>query len=147
VELPLTDENITETEIDQVKPSSSTKGASILITDDDVLILKLMSVFLKKEGYRVDTATDGRSCLKKIDENAYDVLITDMIMDDIKGDKLIEHLEERDKKILKKVILCTGDVLEQEDSRCYEAKGIRILYKPFELSELRDMIEDVLNPV
>jgi signal transduction histidine kinase len=145
VELPAVME-IAQESRDTQEIKVSTAGARILIADDDVLILKLMSAFLKKEGYKVDTTTEGRACLKKIDENPYDVIITDMVMADIRGDKLLEQLAETNPKILKKTVLCTGDVLEQDKSREYENLGIQILYKPFELMELKEIVESVLHP-
>jgi DNA-binding response OmpR family regulator len=103
----------------------------------------LISTYLKKEGYNIDTTTDGRTCLKRINEKDYDIIISDMIMSDMRGDKLVDILDAKKPDLQKKLIICTGEILEKDKSDFFKLKGIRILYKPFELVELKEIMEAV----
>ena len=67
---------------------------NILIADDEPLVQDLLSEVLKKEGYEVTLASDGYSALKKIQQNYFDVLITDVRMPKIDGITLLKKVKE-----------------------------------------------------
>lgn len=85
-------------------PSSSashreTEMRTILVVDNDKLILAFMEDLLEKEGYRVLTAEDGLSALDLLREHTPDVIFVDLVMPNISGEKLcriirgMPHLE------------------------------------------------------
>ena len=128
-----------------VMVESVVESGRILIADDDLLILKLMSRFLKKEGHEVETVRNGADCLKKAMENSYDLIISDMIMPDLRGDQLIDILRDDKPEILKRLILCTGDIMEKEKLEQFESSGVHLLYKPFEMKELKSKVLGVMG--
>jgi DNA-binding response OmpR family regulator len=61
----------------------------ILVVDDEPSTLTLLEALLRKEGYLVQTAADGKSALEKADAMAPDVLVTDVEMPGLSGNQLI----------------------------------------------------------
>lgn len=66
---------------------------NILIVDDDPMIIELLTLKLTKEGYTVDSVTNGWGALLKLSKNKYDLLITDLMMPDISGLTLLSLLK------------------------------------------------------
>ena len=52
----------------------------ILIVDDEKSMCELLSVVLEKEGYTVDTATNGEAALKLFEKGQYDLVLEDLKM-------------------------------------------------------------------
>ncbi|MCB2171946.1 response regulator, partial [archaeon] len=60
----------------------------ILIVDDDEDILELYKLILEDEGYRVDTAKNGKEALEKALKNSYYLALLDFVLPDIKGTEI-----------------------------------------------------------
>lgn len=71
--------------------------ARILVVDDEKNNRLALSMLLKKEGYTVEEAKDGKTALQKIDDDKYDLVITDLIMKDIDGLDVLEHVKKSHK--------------------------------------------------
>jgi len=71
----------------------------ILITDDDVATCKLLEKCLENAGYTIKTAHDGSEALKALNEEKYDLIITDELMPNISGHQLIEKIRKRTDKM------------------------------------------------
>lgn len=78
----------------------------ILVVDDDKDICMLMSRFLTKNGYRVETATSGLEGLKTLSEYKPDLLLTDFKLGDIDGVEVLTKAKEMFPKM--PVIVITG---------------------------------------
>jgi CheY-like chemotaxis protein len=70
----------------------------ILVIDDEPSILKLMTRSLSKNGYTVDTASNGEEGIKKIEANDYSLILTDIKMPGISGRQIFDHLRNKTKK-------------------------------------------------
>lgn len=125
--------------------AKKTKSGTVLVADDDFIILKLVSKFLKKSGFKVAPVSDGKTCLDKALSGNYDVIISDMYMPGLAGDAVIEALMEKRCDLLHKLILCTGDILKNDELKRFEDHGVRIIYKPFEMAELMKIVQEVMN--
>jgi DNA-binding NtrC family response regulator len=64
---------------------------SILIVDDEDIIRESLSFVLTKEGFRVQEASNGRVALEMLKEHAFDLILTDLEMPEMKGIELLEH--------------------------------------------------------
>ncbi|MFP4496748.1 MAG: ATP-binding protein [Vulcanimicrobiota bacterium] len=133
-----------EEEKKKEKQAVKKEGICVLMAEDDKLIQKFVTTFLKKSGYKIETVTNGRLCLEKLEQKDYDVIVSDMVMPDLRGDQMIDILKADNPDLLKKLILCTGDVLDKERLGDFESFGIHVMYKPFELVELKKLIEEKL---
>ncbi len=62
----------------------------ILIVDDEKAIRESLQMFLSEEGFSSDTASNGEEALKKIEENKFDLVISDLKMPQLGGIELLE---------------------------------------------------------
>lgn len=113
----------------------------ILVVDDEVELVDLVSKYLKKEGYRVTVAYDGLEALELIDQSV-DCIVLDIMMPKLDG---ISTCEEIRKYYMTPIIFLTakGD----EDDKIFGLKtgADDYLVKPFSLKELVARIEAVIR--
>jgi two-component system response regulator PilR (NtrC family) len=74
--------------------ASSPVAARLLVVDDEPSLCQLLEIAFRKEGYKVETTTSGRSAIQKIDSQAYDLIISDLRMADISGIDLLQHARQ-----------------------------------------------------
>jgi PAS domain S-box-containing protein len=125
------------------KPSPGTER--ILFVDDEKSIADLHRLRLAKLGYRVETRTDSTAALELFRKNPdhFDLVITDMAMPKLTGDKLAEEILKIRPDI--PVILCTGYSEHMTEERA-KATGIRgFIEKPVDLPVLSNLIREVLS--
>ena len=67
----------------------------ILVVDDEQIIRESLSFVLKKEGYQVEEAANGKEALAKQESRPYDVVITDIEMPEMRGMDLLEQITKR----------------------------------------------------
>ena len=65
-----------------------------LIVDNDRAHAHTMSEILERIGYPCDVATSGPEGLKRVQENVYDVMVTDLVMNDVDGMELLARTKE-----------------------------------------------------
>lgn len=114
-----------ETHTASQKPAS--RAAKILIVDDEELVRTFLSRTLSPH-YQVDAVTDGVEGIEKFKQNPYDVVLVDLGMPNLPGNKVIEHMKEIAPNI--STILITGWQLSAQDPR-FQAFDYHLL-KPFE---------------
>jgi twitching motility two-component system response regulator PilH len=68
--------------------------SNVLVVDNDSMYLSFLNDFLCKQGYRVVEAADGQEALHIIDQNRPDLIITDLVMPNIGGERLIEEIRK-----------------------------------------------------
>ena len=68
---------------------------SILIIDDEESMCRFLTVLLEKEGYRVVSSTTGRAALALLDDETFDVVITDLKMPDMDGIQVLEGIKAK----------------------------------------------------
>ncbi len=71
----------------------------ILIIDDDVDVMDILSVMLKKYNCDVYTFTEPVSAIEELKSNKYDILILNFLMSPVNGDRIVELVREFDKEI------------------------------------------------
>lgn len=113
----------------------------IIIAEDEEITLKHLVYALKKEGYEVTGAKNGREALDQISRNRFDVLITDIKMPEMNGIELLEKAKETDQDI--EVLIITGfgsigSAVEAMKKGAYE-----YITKPFDLDELIIKVKNI----
>lgn len=66
--------------------------ARVLVIDDDPVTLKVIADILKANGYETLTAPDGESGIKELESNSYDLVLTDLIMIEVGGMEVLDHV-------------------------------------------------------
>ena len=106
----------------------------ILVADDDPSILRLVEAILTRANYVVDTATDGRDALAKIERTRYDVVMLDLMMPEVSGFDVLARLPVRRPQPRFVVIMsaATPDVI----ANAVSLNVFAALRKPFDLDEM-----------
>jgi len=85
------------------------KSKRLLIIDESKVIRDVMCNMLTIQGFDVDAAEDGFIALRLLDENAYDVVLVDMMMPVMTGNELYCQIEEKYPDVTGKVIFLIDD--------------------------------------
>jgi len=110
---------------------------TILIVDDEVLLVSSLSMYLTSKGFNVKSTTSPEEALSMIDGERFDIVITDLRMVPVSGTEIIKHL--RRSGFEGKIIVMSAYFREFEED-LQELKVDGFLEKPFELSSLLQVI-------
>lgn len=106
-------------------------NAKILVIDDDINMMDVLSVILRRYGHTVKTYTDPLSAIEELKKNTYDILIVNYLMTPVKGDKIVETVREFNKEIyiilmsIHKDLAPSIEVMQQLDIQAYYEKSNR----------------------
>ena len=119
--------------------------ARILLVDDEEMLLEIGSEMIEFLGYSVKTAQGGQECLRILEaDNAFDLVILDMVMPDLDGEATLAEIEKRQLPV--KVIISSGFNLDSErDAILTSAQVAGALNKPFNLGELSKIISETIQ--
>lgn len=115
----------------------------ILLAEDEVDLNNVVTRYLKKNGYSVDSVLDGEEALDYLEYSEYDLLILDIMMPKVDGFEVIKKL--RDKGNHTSVLMLTA-----RDSADDKVKGLDLgaddyIVKPFDFNELLARIRAVVR--
>jgi DNA-binding response OmpR family regulator len=117
-------------------------GATVLVADDERSTADLAKLYLGKEGYRVETATDGQEALDKAHEVHPDLVILDIMMPTLDGWEVCRRLrKERDTPI----IILTARTSAVDKITGLELGADDYITKPFNPRELVARVAAVLR--
>lgn len=118
----------------------------VLIIDDDPSIRQMLCRMLEREGYEVDTASNGREGVIKYRANPSEIVITDIIMPEQEGIETIRQLKSENKDC-RIIAISGGGRIGPSDYLCM-AKLIGAsctISKPFDRAQLLATLKEVLN--
>jgi PAS domain S-box-containing protein len=119
-------------------------GKRILLVDDEVDIVDLLTEFLQEKDYLVDIARDGNEAIEKVFRNSYDLIISDMKMPKgFTGSKLHGFIKRKNPDLAKRMIFMTGDIINKETQKFLQSAGNPYLEKPFLPENLMKIIEQM----
>lgn len=117
----------------------------VLVVDDEVHILHVVSLKLRNAGYEVITARDGREGLEIAQVELPDLIITDFQMPHLSGLELCQRLKQHpDTKDIPAIML-TARGFALEDSVIASTGIQRCLYKPFSPRQVLQEAEEILG--
>lgn len=115
---------------------------SILFVDDEKELLSILEKRMKKRGFVVYTAPDGRRALRILDRHHVDVTVLDVKMPGLDGIETLLEIKKRKPGVA--VIMLTGHACIDSARQGLEAGAFDYLMKPVNLTELIYRIEDAL---
>jgi len=117
----------------------------ILIIDDEKSVIRMQKTLLERLGYHVTARTDSREALILFRKNPFqfNLVISDMTMPDMTGDKLAVKLMKIRKDI--PVILCTGHANEFAENIAFETGARALLHKPVQKDDFVKTIRKVID--
>ncbi len=118
------------------------RPARILLVDDEQSIQTLLSYPLRKEGYDVVQATDGREALECFDEQSFDLVVLDLMLPKIDGLEVCRRLRSRSSV---PIIMLTAKSEEIDKVVGLELGADDYITKPFSLREFSSRIKAALR--
>lgn len=118
---------------------------TVLLVDDEPMVLEVGESLLKHLGYQVLTASGGNEALAiyRARKGTVDIIILDMIMPDMSGKDTFEQLKGIDAGV--KVLLSSGYSIEGEASAILESGCNGFIQKPFDIQRLASHVRDILD--
>jgi len=111
----------------------------ILVLDDEKIVGERLKASLEKEGHTLETFINPVTALERIREKTFDVVITDIRMDDMDGIQILEAVREKSQKT--KVIMITGYATLEVARESLTKGAFDFIAKPFKLKEIRGAIQ------
>ncbi len=119
--------------------------AKLLIADDEKIALKNLLNVMKKEGYDVVGTHSGPNALKFIDEQVFDVVLTDLRMERVDGMQILKRCRELSPDT--EVIMITGYATIQSATEAMKKGAYDYITKPFKLDEVRKVVREAVEKV
>jgi two-component system nitrogen regulation response regulator GlnG len=113
----------------------------ILVADDEESMRWVLSKALKRKGFSVDLAIDGRQALSMIQDGSYDLAILDIKMPGINGLDLLDKIREQKKDLL--VVIMTAEASMKNAVEAMKRGAYDYITKPFDLDVIDAIIEKV----
>jgi len=120
--------------------------ARVLVVDDELSIRFALRRYFVRRGWEVEEATDGEVARRMLDPEAghsFDLVIVDLRMPRVSGPELYEWLAAHRPAALERLVFSSGDVLSAASAEFLARTRRPVLPKPFELSELTRVVEQV----
>ncbi len=117
---------------------------TILLVDDEQLVVDAGRQVLERLGYRVFTAFNGGDAIGMVEQlkGGIDLVILDLHMPDINGEAVFDAIKNNDRDI--KVLLSSGGSLNGEATRMLNRGCNGFIQKPFSILELSENIKKII---
>ena len=115
----------------------------ILIVDDEKSIRDFLEIMLKKEGYRVSSASGGEDAMRLFNNSSYDLVISDVRMKGMGGVELLKNIKETSPETIVLIVTAYASVDTAIDAM--KAGAYDYLTKPFKIDEVKYIIKNALD--
>ena len=122
--------------------SRTGQTATILVVDDNQMVLRLADSMLTRFGYTVVTAASGEEALRLFENILVDLALVDLVMPEMDGIELVERIHELHPDL---PLLYFSAYSENDSLRPMFARGAPFIAKPFTSLQLTQKIREVLD--
>jgi CheY-like chemotaxis protein len=112
----------------------------VLVVDDQEHMRELLVETLSADGHTVDPAEDGVVALRLIDQQTYDLVVSDLQMPQVDGPKLYEEVRKRRPDSAPRFVFITGEDEAPGYGRFLVDTKAPVVTKPFKLKEFRQLL-------
>ena len=125
--------------------SSAAQGKTILLIDDEEMVINISEMMLRRLGHKVLKAHNGYEGLKLFEENKskVDLIISDLEMPKMNGKDLLTKLRKIDADI--KVMLSSGALIDTDEPSVINIGFSGFLKKPYRMNTLSEKISEILR--
>ena len=110
----------------------------ILVLDDEEIVVTRLKPSLEKDGYSVETYTDSRQAKARIEQQKFDIVITDLKMANIDGMQLFYFIKEKWPDTA--VVLISGFANLKVAQEAIQHGVREVISKPFKISQIKELI-------
>ncbi|WP_061972814.1 MULTISPECIES: response regulator [unclassified Aureimonas] len=118
---------------------------SVLCVDDSASIRQMVSFTLESAGYAPDTAVDGADALTKLDQNKYQLIITDLNMPNLDGIGMIKKVREMPQHAGIPIVMLTTESDEGKKQEGKAAGATGWIVKPFDQTKLVAVVNKLIG--
>ena len=146
IELPIVAEPVQagKAEVTKKEPQKS-RGAKILVVDDEKAILTFLGRLLTEWGHSVETINNADTALEKLRTERYSLILLDIKLPGMSGIELYRHIEEIAPALTRRVMFITGDIMEGTTRDFLEKAMVPHITKPLDIEVLKKTINHILN--
>src|SRR3989338_7341103 len=119
--------------------------ARLLIVDDDPLLLELLTKLLVQAGHSVAQASDGTECLARTEAEAFDLIVTDVMMPDLDGYELTRRLPPRPQTHNTLIMIFTASLQGPDPAKALAAGADGYVMKSVVVTRLKQQIDTLLT--
>nr|MEE4267958.1 PAS domain-containing protein [Candidatus Krumholzibacteria bacterium] len=129
----------------RVLEHSLPQGHTIMVVDDEPLVLDLTARMVEKLGFSVLKATDGYEALCLHDKHRHEIscILLDLTMPSMDGEEAYRELQRQQADV--RVVLCSGYSEKDIERRFFGTGLTHFLHKPYSLEQLQDILSLVLS--
>jgi signal transduction histidine kinase/ActR/RegA family two-component response regulator len=138
-ELPPLAENVV------LESMPSGKVPRILVVEDEPTVANLIADVLRDEGMRVDVLLDSREALQQVEGESYDLVICDLKMPGMDGQRFYQTLVQRQNPLREHVLFVTGDMVAPRTQEFLDRHHLPHVAKPFRMEELSGAVHGMLG--
>ena len=120
-------------------------SATILVVDDDPVILQLLQVNFEMEGFTVITAADGQQGVDRTRADRPDIVVSDVMMPRMSGIELVAELKADPDTSTIPILLLTAKAQQADIGAGMDAGADDYVTKPFEPLDLVDRVNRLLS--
>lgn len=128
-----------------IENRSDVSKANILIVDDDIVNLKVMTNVLSNSNYYIQTATSGPEALERIQAQEFDLLISDVLMPNMSGYALTREVRKTYSISELPILLLTARNNSDDIYTCFISGANDYLIKPVDATELMVRVDSLTN--
>ncbi|MBU4316914.1 MAG: response regulator [Proteobacteria bacterium] len=110
----------------------------VLLLDDEAIVGKRLQPALAKIGCNVEVFENPKMAMERINEKEFDIVVTDIRMDEIDGLQILEHVNKKSSRT--KVIMITGYAMMSLAREAMSKGAFDFIAKPFQPNDLRKVI-------
>lgn len=118
---------------------------TIVIADDEPHVLRSLEFILKKQGYRVVTATNGEEALDRVKQNNPDLVFLDIQMPKMDGNTVLRRLREEEQYQSLYIVMITAKGQEVDRLNSLESGANEYVTKPYSPRKLVSRVQEILG--
>jgi two-component system response regulator PilR (NtrC family) len=115
----------------------------VLVVDDEESIREFFEIMLKREGYEVWTASNGKEALERLKKGRADLILSDIQMPEMSGLELLSKVKEQDPEALMIMITAFGST--ETAVEAMKLGAYDYVQKPFKIDEVKIILRQALE--
>jgi two-component system NtrC family sensor kinase len=119
----------------------------VLVIDDEENNLRLLMAIIQHLGHQVEGVSSGQEALEKIVKEDYDVLISDVRMPHVDGQRLYQQVKAMRPELIRRIIFTSGDIVSDDTRSFLERVQCPFVMKPFRIADIEAIIRQTAGPV
>ena len=117
----------------------------VLVVEDDPSTRRLLHEHLKRLGFEVVLAPEGRTAIAALDSQRFDLVCLDLMLPELSGYDLCEHIRKTHPPESLPILMLSGRALPEDRAHAEEVGASGYLIKPFAAAELKRWVRQLTD--